>query len=293
LEPQHKLPKLARQARTKPIGRLDDQSAWHAPRAKDDLTQRVGDGIENILAHHILAPFFAASGVGKNMMGKNISSFRHETPDKELGNDFLRISGQTVVGEENTMADFAPGRYGPTMAALIDPDRLYPLGPGDANEPVREDLARLSVETAFAPKRVMDHEMAQCCLAGLWLGNGFLDQSHTISQGIHTATGSYWHGIMHRRELDFSNAKYWFRRVGEHPVFEELAEESRGIAQGAKAAGRAQYLATQSGWDPFRFVDLCQAAHKGDGASQGVCRQVERVEWQLLFDFCYRQAVGD
>ncbi len=190
------------------------------------------------------------------------------------------------------MADFAPERYGATMAALIDPDRLCQLGPADAHEPVREDLARLRVETAFAPKTVVDHQMAQCCLAGLWLGNGFLDQSHTISQGIHTTTGSYWHGIMHRRELDFFNAKYWFRRVGDHPVFEELAEAARGIVRAAKAVGPAQYLATQTGWDPFRFVDLCQAVHNGDVTSHNVCRQVARAEWQLLFDYCYRQAVG-
>ena len=59
---------------------------------------------------------------------------------------------------------------------------------------------------------------------GLWLLAGDLDQSHSISQAIETAEGSFWHGIMHRREADFGNAKYWFRRVGSHVVFERLAE---------------------------------------------------------------------
>ena len=64
--------------------------------------------------------------------------------------------------------------------------------------------------------------MALACMAGLWLRHDFLDESHRISQDLENPSGSYWHGIMHRRELDFSNAKYWFRRVGMHRVFEPL-----------------------------------------------------------------------
>ena len=46
----------------------------------------------------------------------------------------------------------------------------------------------------------------------LWL-YGFLDESHSIAQGIDSAEGSYWHALMHRSEGDFSNSKYWYRRV--------------------------------------------------------------------------------
>ena len=57
-------------------------------------------------------------------------------------------------------------------------------------------------------------ELARACLAGLWLYHDFLDEAHRISQSLHGREGSYWHGIMHRREGDFANAKYWFHRVG-------------------------------------------------------------------------------
>ena len=72
-------------------------------------------------------------------------------------------------------------------------------------------------------------ETPAACPAGLWLLAGDLHHSHTLSQELPTAEGSYWHGIMHRREGDFENAKYWFRRVGQHAVLEELAAEAREL----------------------------------------------------------------
>jgi hypothetical protein len=51
--------------------------------------------------------------------------------------------------------------------------------------------------------------------AGLWLYVDELDRSHAISQNLHSSLGAAWHGVMHRREGDFANAKYWFRRAGD------------------------------------------------------------------------------
>ena len=121
------------------------------------------------------------------------------------------------------MRDFQPNAYGPVFAALIDRDRRRPL---DAGAPQAGDAATLEAATLkslFAHSQIVDEAMARCCLSGVWLLCDFLDESHTISQGISTPSGSFWHGIMHRREGDFSNAKYWFRKVGEHPVYERLA----------------------------------------------------------------------
>jgi hypothetical protein len=38
-------------------------------------------------------------------------------------------------------------------------------------------------------------------------------------------------------------------------------------------------------------VDWCERAAAGDAALERVCREVQRAEWRLLFDFCYRAAV--
>lgn len=140
---------------------------------------------------------------------------------------------------------------------------------------MRPELERLLVKSAFAhvDGGVVDRGMAECCLAGVWLLHDFLDESHRISQGIDTASGGFWHGIMHRREGDFSNAKYWFRRVGPHPVIELLAQRL-------------------GAWDPFVFVDECQAATR-TGNNREQCLDRQQLEWEMLFDYCYQAAIGN
>ena len=183
-------------------------------------------------------------------------------------------------------------QYGPTVADLLSEDRLAELGPGRPNSARHDVLRSLKVAALLQPASVVDPDMVSCCLSALWLWHDFLDQSHTISQDIHTTTGSYWHGIMHRRERDFSNAKYWFRRVGDHPVFPKLRTAAAELAGQVADFGEASFLVRQSQWDAFGFVDLCQATIGSGTEQEQLCRHIARAEWQLLFDHCFRQATG-
>jgi hypothetical protein len=181
-----------------------------------------------------------------------------------------------------------PRVYGPAVAALLEPERLPELGPGRPNEAARPLLAGLSPASLAAPAAVRDGDMARCCLAGLWLYHDFLDESHRISQEIATRSGSYWHALMHRREPDYGNAGYWFRRVGDHPVFGPLADAVRALPAPPEAAG----LTRSPRWDPFAFVNLCAAAAGRGDETERFCRTVQLLEWRLLFDHCWRQATG-
>ena len=179
--------------------------------------------------------------------------------------------------------------YSPAIRDLLAGDRLMPLGPGTPNQAVRATLGKLTLTAMFDPRRVKDEQAGRACLAGLWLLHDWLDASHEISQELHNAEGSYWHAILHRREPDYGNSKYWFRRVGRHPVFVALAEEAGDLARSAGAAD----LVGPAGWDPFAFVDLCERAAGGDEDLEKACRRIQQIEWRLLFDFCYRRALGE
>ncbi len=140
-------------------------------------------------------------------------------------------------------------------------------GPGLAT------LRTLSVSDLFDGERIVSMDDANCVSAGLFLFFSDLDRSHRVSQHVPTASGSYWHGIMHRQEGDWSNAKYWFRRTGDHPVFGAIEQHTRGA------------------WDPFAFVDECRSASSLANDPEDVAER-QMIEWHLLMEHCHRLAVG-
>ncbi len=197
--------------------------------------------------------------------------------------------GSRVVEIVN-MQQFNPRDYGPAVAKVLEGVKTNELGPGSADASLRPVLAALTPESIVVPHKPCDRDMAAACLAGLWLRHDFLDESHRISQDIDSTTGSFWHGIMHRREGDFDNAKYWFRRVGEHEVFAPLCISARKLAE--EAGGEADVLQAAKRWDPMRFVDLCRTAVATASPLATLCQKIQRAEWEFLFDHCFHQAIG-
>ncbi|HEY5312966.1 MAG TPA: hypothetical protein VIK18_10625 [Pirellulales bacterium] len=190
---------------------------------------------------------------------------------------------------------FERTRYAAAVGGLLTPPRLAPLGPGEPNLVMRARLESLADRELFAGCKVIDRTMAEACRAALWLYHDFLSQSHEISQAIDTAVGSYWHGIMHRRESDFANANYWFRRVGRHPIRVRLARAAGRIAgeHAADLPPQGEYLLGQAAWDYQAFTALCRVAQAGSPQAEICCRHVQQAEWELLFVYCYHAAVGD
>ena len=187
--------------------------------------------------------------------------------------------------------EFDASAYGGVFENLLSDRRLNALDGGTENGDVRKALDALSLSSAFEGKSIKDGDMVDSCVSAVWLYHNFLDDSHTISQGIRSSTGSYWHGIMHRREPDYPNSKYWFRKVGEHPAFDGVCCAAREIA--ANGGPDSGFLRDQGQWDPYAFIDLVEACLSGKSSEETICRAVQQSEFEILFDYSYRQALGE
>ncbi len=164
---------------------------------------------------------------------------------------------------------FDPSQYGAAFAGAIGAEPVMPLDSGRPDPAIRPALDTLDVR-ASAELTVIDRDAFGCFLAAVWLLHGYLDEAHTLCQDVPTASGSYWHGVIHRREGDYGNAQYWFRRAGEHPACPAIAVD----------------------WDPLAFVDEVRHAAKQGGPQAEACIALQRAEWRALFDWCWREAVS-
>jgi hypothetical protein len=213
---------------------------------------------------------------------------------------------------------FDPARYGDAVARILALDgggeRLMPLAFGTCScERARSLLSESSARALFPDARA-----PEAALSGLYLYFSCLDESHSLSQQIDTADGSFWHGIMHRQEPDPGNSGYWFRRAGRHAIFPLLAAEAAGLAgefpragfspgafqehaQDGDSARDGEWLvpsvsgsprrALCAAWDPFAFIGFCEQARRRPGSdSEQLALRIQRAEWQLLFDYCASNA---
>jgi hypothetical protein len=119
-----------------------------------------------------------------------------------------------------------------------------------------------------------------------WL-HGFLAESHVIAQGVHTVEGSYWHGLTHRSEGDFSTAMYWFRRVGRHAIFPDLLHAVKSLRPTSPIQFEAlNGLNAPSEWQPQWLVDLCEEAYRGHFDELELLQRMAVIEYDLLMGYC-------
>ncbi|MDF2922866.1 MAG: hypothetical protein K0R57_1780 [Paenibacillaceae bacterium] len=177
---------------------------------------------------------------------------------------------------------------------------LFPTGVW--NESLDKEIADM-VTSELAPDRSQfDLAYGLAVKAGLHLWNESLHRSHILSQDVHNATGSYWHGIMHRMEGDYDNAKYWLERVGKHPIHSRLQFiKSDYIYDGDWEGTSSRELRVslhqfylQRSWDSLLFVDLVQGVVTSgrELRLEKAVAALQKQEIIMLLEFSYRNACG-
>jgi hypothetical protein len=116
---------------------------------------------------------------------------------------------------------------------------------------------------------------------GLLYALGDLAGCHEFFQDTANNLVSYWHGMMHRREADFDNARYWFRRSGMLPFFDTLQH---------RAALISVDMAKQLSWDPYLFTGQCEQKRFGADFEETELVRLQRAEFEVVFDYSWRQA---
>ena len=160
------------------------------------------------------------------------------------------------------------------------------LGPGPRHEilpiPEIENRMRTLQSGGFPPAK--DQAALIFCVALIW--NDHWTQAHELAQDIHTPDGSLLHAILHRREPDYWNSKYWLRRVGNHPALAHISKAFTDTFT-TPPAGASNMAWFQGGrFDPLEFVDACErVSSQPDSNEVHLLEKAQAVELRTLLRF--------
>jgi len=163
------------------------------------------------------------------------------------------------------------------ISAIFDPPPMPSLGP-EARESVLSINQCKKMTTEALENANIGRIEGNLILSAALLWHDYLDESHTISQSIHTQDGSYLHGIMHRREPDYSNAKYWFHKTGSYSGYDILSVKVETILDNTSLSSL-----TEGRWDPFTMVDSVSQAKHGT-CEYELLQKVQQAEFQTLLE---------
>lgn len=163
-----------------------------------------------------------------------------------------------------------------TWQQLLDSLPAPGLAFGNRRVEALAPLDALASDLTLLGGPIHDKDAALACLSALWLRFDHFDKSHRISQELENPDGSYWHGIAHRREGDFTNACYWFRRVGTHRIEAAISsrlKDKKGVLEG-------------TAFSPIAFTRMVE-----QGENEIRLLEIQELEWRMLFEDCLRRAL--
>ena|ERR1700730_1762469 len=151
-------------------------------------------------------------------------------------------------------------------------------------------LPRLSAQDPLPDKQLIqqvavadEHKIApatglqaSCTRSLLLFAGGGIDEAHRIVQEMSTTDAAYIHGVIHRADDDFGNARYWFRRARMHPAGAEMYR---------RAAANSLAIAHQPIWDPVLVTDMVERSRTA-GVTEEL-RAILTIEFEVLLEFLW------
>jgi len=107
----------------------------------------------------------------------------------------------------------------------------------------------------------------------LYMRIGQMEPSHINVQDAQRSIGAYIHGVLHRMEGDYWNAKYWFDRVRDPRLLDRIRDLIREFSQ-------AQGSVLEDWGGPLRLIEACKDRRS---VSREEVVQLAHWEWQALW----------
>ncbi len=180
-----------------------------------------------------------------------------------------------LIGTQNAAARFWE---------LLGTGELPELGPGPRTGVLPEATVGLRLLEATRGLDLAD-PAAELLSATALLYHDHHDPAHNLVQDRTDADGCLVHAILHRREPDYWNAAYWFRRLSGHPIYRALTPGATRAAQSPEARGVLERLTLSGDIDPLALVHECQrVAESPCTRSIAYLRQVQHLEFAALVE---------
>lgn len=116
-------------------------------------------------------------------------------------------------------------------------------------------------------------------------------EAHNIAQENEGVIGNWLHAILHRREPDPGNSKYWYARVhAPARIYEGIGRKALDYLKEnpvPELESLAKKIEKSKTWEPGTFVDLCDKI-RGNDPDSSVYRtlaKIQEIEWLGLVEF--------
>jgi hypothetical protein len=168
---------------------------------------------------------------------------------------------------------------------LLNAAGLPELGPGPRQGVMSEKELNKALDGVLKKRQLP--EASRLLVRGLvLLWHDQFEPAHEIAQSTENPDGSFLHGILHRREPDYGNATYWFRRVGRHECFPEIAKRVGELLKEKNETALERTLVPNGEWGPYGFIGLCQKSttQGAEISTIKLLREIQGIESMVLLE---------